>query len=767
MTSQPSKRGAKLSKLFRFWGVFVVVAVVVCVGVVCVGGVWLSGRSSAACTGLVDRDVSSWQEADRLAEDAAGFFTDDAVDQAEVQAFVTTYGSLFSNHYFANALTSHVTIDELVTTLQHTKASWTCSSELDAGIGTIITLATGGTNTADPALTAWQHDHDTITINDQPLTDHQAHTAEQVRTVGTTVYLKGKPYASLTDAEDHQSIIPWTKGTPTYGYEWIGSALTAAATTNPSLQLGPIFLTGTTYTTTDATTIPGPNEPISPTLDSTATHLLLWDHTTLQTTRQAYDPGHFLTDPTTGDPIYALLNLLDQPATPPHTTNTTAATQTIADNTAATRHFLASYTLITITHPNRTHPATKQLRTIEYLVAHRYTPGSTTNPTPGLIDALPTTTPDHIIAYPDHGNQLGLIITQTTRNTHAPDSYTIIRDYLQAYCDGLAHNYGPTITIGPGKNQTPYGYTNRNLRTHTGNILHPYASHIADMMSDDSGGSDRYTYRESEQGFVLVPTTTLKRQLIGHTNEYPGFFTDLAYDTNTTNGRTPSLQHFTQATNTAYRTDLYRAMTQGQSGAVTSTTAQYAPLFVTLEYATTGSITAPDLSELNSRMSTLNAAAYAEWANTQPELLADAQASDASFIQDGKIVDYNNMDEQQINDYHAWFNNAPFPGDANDSARSLYSQVQQRVYIENRRIADDLGISDRGTGAPWLLRARPLLLVLLAGLAVAGVMWVTVRVTRSLSSTEKADNEPHAATDSAPRDTAGDAKEEAVRAAAE
>ena len=667
--------------LFRFWGVFVVVAVVVCVGVVCVGGVWLSGRSSAACTGLVDRSVSSWQEADRLAEDAAGFFTDDAVDQAEVQAFVTTYGSLFSNHYFANALTSHVTIDELVTTLQHTKASWTCSSELNAGIGTIITLATGGTNTADPALTAWQHDHDTITINDQPLTDHQAHTAEQVRTVGTTVYLKGKPYASLTDAEDHQSIIPWTKGTPTYGYEWIGSALTAAATTNPSLQLGPIFLTGTTYTTTDATTIPGPNDPISPTLDSTATHLLLWDHTTLQTTRQAYDPGHFLTDPTTGDPIYALLNLLDQPATPPHTTNTTAATQTIADNTAATRHFLASYTLITITHPNRTHPATKQLRTIEYLVAHRYTPGSTTNPTPGLIDALPTTTPDHIIAYPDHGNQLGLIITQTTRNTHAPDSYTIIRDYLQAYCDGLAHNYGPTITIGPGKNQTPYGYTNRNLRTHTGNILHPYASHIADMMNHAGGAPDDLTYiGRSEHSFALLPTYTLQNQLIGRVDEYPGFFTDLAYDTNTTNGRTPSLQHFTQATNTAYLRDLHRAMDGQTETNVESTVMRYVPLFVTLEYATTGNTETPSRSDPEMQIWDLYGQAYSEWANDNPEALpADDSGYGASFMENGRIIDHTDMDGTQLSNYFAWMREQPIPQSPSRSNQDIRTELSTSV----------------------------------------------------------------------------------------
>ncbi|WP_125482462.1 hypothetical protein [Actinobaculum sp. 313] len=112
------------------------------------------------------------------------------------------------------------------------------------------------------------------------------------------------------------------------------------------------------------------------------------------------------------------------------------------------------------------------------------------------------------------------------------------------------------------------------------------------------------------------------------------------------------------------------------------------------------------------------------------------------------------MDEQRINDYHAWFNNAPFPGDANDSTRSLYSEVQQRAYIENRRIAAQLGVSNEDAGTRWVL------LALLAGLALGGVILLTVRVTRSLSSTEDAEEEPDNATSPVMQPATDDAKEE-------
>jgi|GEM_PF-2904574 len=665
-------------------------------------------RLSLACFGTEDNVLgaeANWTYANSEAMQAADFFQEGDITEAELQEFIEEYGDDFDNPFFANALAARVSPDQMIGMLQQVDSSWDGASEFNAGIGTLIVLATGGVDTSSKELGAWQAGSDGLRINGNTLVYQQLQFAEQLKGVGNAVYMDGNRYSSMSAAEADQGLLPWTKHDPSYGYQWIGSAF-AAAGQNESLVIGDVFLNG-----------------LSDSDISAADDLLKWDNRSLETDKHGLDPGGFLEKAQSGDSVYALLNLMDEP------TNSAVDSTTLAEindsRINSNRRFLAGDSLIAIDDGDGSR---RPLGTTEYLVGHRSVPGDTFNDYGN--QGIPINTYATPYEYPDQGDLLGNVIYESTRDLDDPDSYAIIHHYLQGYCDGLAADYQPAGWIGDAAGQDTFGYANRGLRAHGGEILAPYMDDISRELNDPNGRDRGEIVLESDDGYKLQLTPELRNQLIAMGNtDSPGLFADLSFDTDTSNGRMPSLATLAEANDMFCQRDLTAAMNgwPGSAG-VHNVLAQYTTGFVVIERAEY----ADDIQLARSSDSVNNAIkglildgagyfsfskvgpgmdvldipsnggpqelidsllpesnseyivaevrdnsdslttslmedrylnCYADYLNTQPDLLEQAAASPAShhFMEDGRIKDYTDMSASEQQYFSAWAAQMPLP----------------------------------------------------------------------------------------------------------
>jgi hypothetical protein len=668
-------------------------------------------------TGILGAKLE-WSKAQTKAAEAAKFFNDKDLTEQEVKEFVEKYGDDFNNPFFANALATQVSPDQMIKILDQTDASWDGAKELNAGIGSLVVLATGGTDVSSEYYDLWESHKDSLSYTDKngnakTLTELQSDFAEKVKQAGNTVYINGQAYSSMEEARKHCNY--WEN--PSYGYDWLGSAFAAAggeAAGSTALVIGDGFLNGFG----DGKT-------------SIADDMVKWDHDRLQDPHNLHgaDPGRFFGDnPRSGEPIYGLLTLMDGPTG--EGLDQTAVNSVNDARIVSARDFMARDSLVEDESGNT-------LSTTEYLVGHRFVPA---------YDASDLGTSTHVGLqlwdYPDQGRVLGTVINDVTKDPNDPNSYTVTHDFIEGYCDGLAM-HGNVGLLGGGESE--FGHSNRELRAMTGEILSPYMDDITRQLDHKTGEEGAPGYVERNGQYDLVLSEELREQMIASKENGPGFFADLSYDAGS-DSRDPALTTLAKANDYYMQRDLYNAMNGGMNdNSVNEIAQRYAAGYRVLErsafeddiqagadhdkvtnavnavlkeglsHVPFGSVIEDSKMDdylfdkgVNGVEETILADGkdrdravvaqeesanhttqlvtdryhdiYRMWVNTQPDLIADAESTTSgSFIVDGQIIPYEEMTPTQRQDYNTWMDDKKMPNASDGSNTTADQGIKKKI----------------------------------------------------------------------------------------
>ncbi|AWE42062.1 hypothetical protein [Actinobaculum sp. 313] len=446
---------------------------------------------------------AQWNHAQTEAAEAAEFFDDSDLTEQEVKEFVEKYGDEFNNPFFANALAAKVDPADMIRILEQTDASWEGASELNAGVGTMVVLATGGNDASSEYCNMWEMNKGALHYSDShnSVEEQQKAFAEQVRAAGNATY--------GTDSRDN----------PIYGYQWLGSALAAAgseAAGSTGLVIGDGFLNG--Y---------DDGKP------SIAQDMLKWDNEHLQSayaggvySARGCDPGGFFGDsPKSADPVYALLTLMDGPSGSGIDAATAASMN--EQRISTVRKFMAADSLVTGSDGT-------PLSVTEYMTGHRFAPNDTfTVRRNGYGEEITTDNPQYW-GYADQGMVLGKIIDDVTSDTSNSAAPYIVSEYLDGYSYGLAHEDSQY------NGQDRYGYENRGLRSASAAILEEYAGDLAMKRATGTSGAHEGVYDPNDQRYHLKLTTEQTSNL-----RSSGFYIDLGHDKEALSGLTnATMDHF-------------------------------------------------------------------------------------------------------------------------------------------------------------------------------------------------------------------------------
>lgn len=494
-------------------------------------GVALFGSDTPILSG-----AAQWADAQEKAPWIAAALTTEPMTPEKVKEINEKYGQYLSNPFYANAIAQYLTVDELnnaalrIRMTAYDKHGLFVNSDfedLNKNLGTLMVLATGGSNLSDD-MAASQKSFDLVSNaltgkDAQSITDIQNTKLQELQEAGRKTF-------SIPAGPGGRNVGPLE------GYSIFTQLAGVAARENPSLTLGPAF-----YAPADG--------------KSVFADIVEWDH---ETGGGAYSPGtdnqlcgldketreHPWTPENEQllDPVQTLLNLSD---TPDYLENSNDAVLWKAENErlGALRKVLDSDTSFDVTTYD-THDGQRSSSSGTMSIA-RYLTGSRPNPW------------SQDFGYLDGGQALGEVINDASKHDFGaapmepprssdyplgvedPDykkakaAYLAWRDddvrrariaqgFLLGYQDGLDQN---DIVTDQGEDR--FGHNNSGMRSWVAEVAASRADDLAKIFDTAGTGAADGSNNRDGGGYAQMNMTKYEVQELLAKN---GLFSDIARD---------------------------------------------------------------------------------------------------------------------------------------------------------------------------------------------------------------------------------------------
>lgn len=522
---------------------------------------------------LVDGQAE-WEYAQEVAITVSRRMKDSDLTYEELQDFYNKYGAMLSNPFVANALSEHLTPQEMLEF--SIKAAFIPTDNNDQmrdyvvrQVGTAIILASGGMNIADPASQiAFETAKAGLT------TENGSLLPQQVKDFNAALVSAGR--ATYKPSElSHYSV---TNISDMDGYEVMSQIIGEAGAANPGLSLGPEFFE-----------VPEGGR-------SVAQDMVVWDaeKMTWATERGYHDSIQMFSSDNRVmcDSMHAAYMLMDRPDGLDPSTSDPILVAADQARSEGIREFLASDTPtgMDVNHDGQVDASDTPINMTRYLTGGRTSVAG-----------------DGYRGFQDGGEQFGKIIAEASvpdmnadmRTPHSADypggksdpdyiqaheAYealkkddlnraTIAANFMAGYQDGLdVDNDTNIFTDGDSteSGEDVYGHQNSALRSWAGTIIAPHLDGLAISM-DPSIGYDETGASEQPDGHAAMRFTSndIYRFIAKR-----GIFEDLAFDNPAVidagdpnsplddvyeNGRRPALYTLRMAAREGYVQDLAAA----------------------------------------------------------------------------------------------------------------------------------------------------------------------------------------------------------------
>lgn len=472
---------------------------------------------------------AQWEHALSIADDIREGLTDTDLTDEELVAFHKKYAKLLNDPFYSRAVLDQVSAEELYQFAMRIAPGMPGSlipheeerSDLLAAVGTMLALATGGSNYSDDTSFS-QESFDQVKAGligksgrsyDQML----AHELQEIHKSGRKfISPQGSDYFDAhTDIE---------------GYNLFSQLTGHAANRNPNLTLGAAFYTG--YEGADGQRTP-----------SVAEDILLWDRETGAGLKAASNDGRAAYDLLLGtdsallDPMQSIFLLSDTPDSIEGLPEDSPQRVQERDRLNAIGDFLSEDTPFTVKVVEGSTTTDKNVSFARYLAGHR------------------NQSFEGSFGFTDHGHAFGNMIADVTapeKNPHLAEpqeqnfdsvkeferakaawtrsqrtsevASTVASSFIEGYQDGLNRNHGDS---DKNQGQDIYGYSNADLRPWMGKVLAYRAEDLALATSQSSSAATTQIGNQTDgplHRIFLAPGTIA--DIIG-TN---GILADLAFD---------------------------------------------------------------------------------------------------------------------------------------------------------------------------------------------------------------------------------------------
>lgn len=522
---------------------------------------------------LVDGQAE-WEYAQEVAISASRIMKDSDLTYEELQDFYNKYGAMLSNPFFANALSEHLTPQEMLEF--SISAAFIPTDDNDQmrdyvvkQIGAAIILASGGMNTADPASQiAFETAKRGLTTESGSLLP------QQIKNFNAALVSAGR--ATYKPSElSHYSV---TNISDVDGYEVMSQIIGEAGAANPGLSLGPEF-----FETPEGGR-------------SVAQDMVVWDaeKMTWATERGYRDSIQMFSSDNRVmcDSMHAAYTLMDRPDGLDPSTSDPILVAADQARSKGIREFLASNTPtgMDVNHDGQVDASDTPINMTRYLTGGRT-----------------SVTGDGYHGFQDSGEQFGKIIAEASvpdmnadmRTPHSADypggtsdpdyiqaheAYealkkddlnraTIAANFMAGYQDGLdVDNDTSIFTDGDSteSGEDVYGHQNSALRSWAGTIIAPHLDGLAISMDPSIGYDETGASEQPDDRAVMRFTSNDIYRFIAK----GGIFEDLAFDNPAVidagdpnsplddvyeNGRRPALYTLRMAAREGYVQDLAAA----------------------------------------------------------------------------------------------------------------------------------------------------------------------------------------------------------------
>lgn len=477
---------------------------------------------------LIDGQAQ-WEHALSIADDISKGITDTDLTNEELLAFHQKYGELLKDPFYSRAVLDQVGAEELYQFALRIAPGMPGSlipheeerSDLLASVGTMLALATGGSNYSDDTSLS-QESFDQVKAGligksgrsyDQML----AHELQEIHQSGRKfISPQGSDYfGAHTDIE---------------GYNLFSQLTGHAANHNPNLTLGAAFYTGHK----------GPDGQHTP---SVAEDILLWDRETGAGLKAADNSGRAAYDLLLGtdsallDPLHSIFLLSDTPDSIEGLPETSPQAIQERERLNAIGDFLSEDTPFKVSTGEGNNNESSSIPITRYLAGHR---NQSFEGRFGFMDRgdafgnmiADITAPesDPHLHQPQRGDfastqefEEAKARWERTRHTSKVGA-TVTLNFIEGYHDGLNRNHGQNDTI---QGEDAYGHYNAELRPWMGKVLAFRAEDLAIGMSQSTDDElSHVAAGTSGEPYRIKMGTQLESRIIGK----GGVIADLAFD---------------------------------------------------------------------------------------------------------------------------------------------------------------------------------------------------------------------------------------------
>lgn len=521
---------------------------------------------------------AQWEHALSIADDIREGLTDTDLTDEELVAFHKKYAKLLNDPFYSRAVLDQVSAEELYQFAMRIAPGMPGSqipheeerSDLLAAVGTMLVLATGGSNYSDDTSFS-QESFDQVKAGligksgrsyDQML----AHELQEIHKSGRKfISPQGSDYFDAhTDIE---------------GYNLFSQLTGHAANRNPNLTLGAAFYTG--YEGADGQRTP-----------SVAEDILLWDRETGTGLKAASNDGRAAYDLLLGtdsallDPMQSIFLLSDTPDSIEGLPEDSPQRVQERDRLNAIGDFLSKEAPFTVKAIEGNESTDKTVSFARYLAGHR---NQSFEGSFGFMDrgyafgnmiadvTAPEANPH--LSEPqrtDFGSAKDFEQAKATwqRSLHTSKvGATVTLDFIEGYQDGLNRDHGDDDKY---LGQDIYGYSNAELRPWMGKVLAFRAEDLAIGMSESTNEEDSHISARTDGNPYRIKVGSFLASTISRHN---GVIADLAFDearatlfndpqyrVSHPNGHPPALDYLRKAAILGLNQDLHSTINSAGSG---------------------------------------------------------------------------------------------------------------------------------------------------------------------------------------------------------